>query len=48
MNVDTPKKKPTLYNILIWFAVLVGLVVVFVIFGTEQNAVYIVYNGAER
>ena len=41
MNVDTPKKKPTLYTILIWFAVLVGLVVVFVIFGTEQNAVYI-------
>ena len=41
MNTETPKKKPALYNILIWLAILVILLAVFIIFGTEQNAVYI-------
>ena len=41
MNPETPKKKPALYNILIWLAILAILLAVFIIFGTEQNAVYI-------
>lgn len=41
MNKEAPKKKPALYNILIWLAVLVVLLVVFIIIGIDRNAVYI-------
>lgn len=41
METITPKKKPALYNLLIWLATMAVLVFVFAIRGVDQNAVYI-------